>query len=468
MAGYFQIGETKIRPGAYFNVQKYGQEDAFGAVDGVTAVLFRSSFGPLGEVSVIERENGYEPVYGTSGTTDALREALYGGAKKLIACRVGTGGTPSALELSAALGTVSIKARYPGAKAFSATIREKLTDSTRKECILYDGTQEYETYTFAAGEDEAAALVEAMKSSGSFTVELTESGSGVLENVSQAEFTIGTDPSVTNADYSAALQQVEKYYFNTICMDTEEPAVHELLSAFLDRIYDAGQFGIGVIAGKHSTALNDRISAAQGFNKENMVYVLNGHVHAKETELDGYQTAAYLAGMIAACPSNQSLTHTVMERYSQLDEALTNTQIISAEKQGCLVLSSNTLEQVWIDSAVNTLVNPDEHKDEGWKKLRRVKARYELLYRANSQADALVGKVDNDTNGRAAITGRLQKIGNDMVQEGKLASASVYENTDYPADADSCWFVIDVVDKDSAEHIYLSYRFQFSTNVEAE
>ena len=47
MAGYFSLGENKIRSGAYFNVQKRGDETNFGAIDGIVAVLFRSSIGPL-------------------------------------------------------------------------------------------------------------------------------------------------------------------------------------------------------------------------------------------------------------------------------------------------------------------------------------------------------------------------------------------------------------------------------------
>ena len=50
MAGYFSLGENKIRPGAYFNVQKRGDETNFGAIDGVVAVLFKSSIGPLGKL----------------------------------------------------------------------------------------------------------------------------------------------------------------------------------------------------------------------------------------------------------------------------------------------------------------------------------------------------------------------------------------------------------------------------------
>ena len=93
MAGYFSLGENKIRPGAYFNVQKRGDETNFGAIDGVVAVLFKSSIGPLGKATVLPAAEGYENTFGTGGTTDALREAFYGGAVKLIAVRVGNGGT---------------------------------------------------------------------------------------------------------------------------------------------------------------------------------------------------------------------------------------------------------------------------------------------------------------------------------------------------------------------------------------
>lgn len=466
MAGYFRVGEQKIRPGAYFNVSKKGEEHAFGAVDGVVAVLFKSSFGPLGTVKMIEREDGYAQIYGEGGTTDTLREALYGGAQKLVACRIGNGGTQETVSLSADTGKVKITANYPGKMGFTVTVRKKLTDSTRKECIIYHGTEEFEKISFAAGEDEAKALVDGFQKSGQFTAVLEEEGKGILADVNQTAFTAGTDPTVTNTEYSKGLEEVEKYYFNTICVDTEDKGVHELVSGFLDRIYDSGQFGIGVIAEKDTQELEERMAAAAGFDKENMVYILNAKVKAKDLSLEGYQVAAFIAGMIAACPSNQSLTHTIIDRYTELEERLTNSQYEKAIENGCVALAYNTDNKIWMDCAINTLIHPDEDHDEGWKKVRRVKTRYELLYRCNAQADAMVGKVDNDVNGRAAIVGKLQKICNDMVQEGKLVSGVVQENTEYLADRDYCYFDIDVVDKDSAEHVYLFYKFRFSTTEE--
>ena len=52
-----------------------------------------------------------------------------------------------------------------------------------------------------------------------------------------------------------------------------------------------------------------------------------------------------------------------------------------------------------------------------------------------------------------------------MVSEGKLNYFKASESYQFESDGDSCWFDVDVVDKDSAEHIYAMYEFQFSTNL---
>lgn len=184
---------------------------------------------------------GYEGTFGTALTTDAMKEAIAGGAKTIIACRVGNGGTQGSIKLqdSESTDAVSITAKYPGAKDFVVTVREKLSDSTLKECIFYAGTTEFEKVEFTAGTDEANALVDALASSKNFKAEVIKSGTVTLQNVSQSQFTKGTDPQVTNGDYSNAFKQVEAYEFNTICVDTEDTSVHLLLQSFINRIFDA-------------------------------------------------------------------------------------------------------------------------------------------------------------------------------------------------------------------------------------
>lgn len=467
MAETYIVGETKVRPGAYFNIQKQETNAQANVISGVTAVIFKADFGPLNQVVELNAVNDYTNIFGNGGTTDAIREAVNGGAKTIIACRVGNGGTTASITLNDKEGAaaVTITASYPGKKEFTATIREKLSDSTLKECIIYSGTAEFEKVEFVAGEGEAAALVKAFSTSKKFKAEV-KSGqeSAVMLNVSQNLFTAGTDPQTTTNDYSNAFATVEPYDFNTICVDTEDAEIHLLLQAFVNRIFDAGTLAQAVVAEKHTVELETRQTHAAAFNDEKMHYVLNAYVNEQGIEIDGYQTAARIAGLIGACASNSSLTHMVINGFTEILERLTNSQIVAAEKMGCLVLTYNSSKQVWLDNAINTLITPADNQDDGWKKIRRVKTRYELIRRMNVASDNLVGKIDNDTNGRATVISQLQAVGNAMVSEGKLTSCKVSESTTYTADGDSAWFEIVVVDKDSMERIYLTYKFQFSTN----
>ena len=50
-----------------------------------------------------------------------------------------------------------------------------------------------------------------------------------------------------------------------------------------------------------------------------------------------------------------------------------------------------------------------------------------------------------------------------MINEGKLVSGTASENTTYQSDGDYAYMDIQVIDKDSIEHLYLTYKFQFSS-----
>ena len=260
MAGYFNIGETKIRPGAFFNVQGDGYAGVPGAQDGVVAVIFKATMGPLGVVKEFDISESYTKYYGTSGTTDAIREAVYGGARKIVACRVGTGGTCATKELTAATGKVKISAKYPGTASYAVAVRAKLADSTKKEIVFYIDNVEVEKFSFTAGGDEVSSLITAAAASKYFDASKgTADAAGVVTNTALTALTGGADPTVATAQYSAALEEIEKHYFNVIIVDTEDAAIHALVAAFLERIFIAGQFGMAVLASDPSTALETRM-----------------------------------------------------------------------------------------------------------------------------------------------------------------------------------------------------------------
>lgn len=468
MAGTYKKGERKIRPGAY---SRYTTDDIakMENIDGVVAVLFKSDFGPLYNPITITPEEGYADVFGTALTTDIIKNVIEGGAKKVIACRIGTEGAPGEVKLKASgveTEVLSISTKYVGAKEFAVSIRSKLADSTKKECIFYAGNREYEKYEFTAGGDEVKELCSAMVYSKSFVAKALSESESTLANVSLAAFTGGQNPTVTTVSYSDGFTAIEACDYNVICVDTEERAVHLLLTAYADRIYDAGSLVQVVLAEKKSVQLAERMEHAVAFDNERVCYVLNASGYCSGQYLEGYQIAARISGMLAGTPANVSLTRKVLSNFTELGETLTNTQIIQAEQNGCLVLAYKKSGQVIIDNAINTLINPNSDQDEGWKKLRRVKTRFELIRRANEAAEEKSGDVDNDQNGRLTIIAAMQVVGDAMIREGKLTYCNISESTEETADGSSTWFVLDVIDKESAEHIYLLYKFRYSTREE--
>lgn len=472
MAKYLNYGETAVRPGNYFNYDKKGAGQNAGASDGITAVLFRSNWGPLNKAVVRTADEGYEAVFGTGGTTDTIGLTYEGGTRTAVLVRVGTGGTAATVTLKNTAETpadaVKFTAKYVGSRAFTVSIRDSIADDTLRECIIYDGTAEFEKATFTKGGNEVAALIAAFADSPNFTVgNAGETAvTGTMATVTQTAFTAGTDPTATTTEYSAGFSVIEQYEQNCVILDTSEYTVISLMTAYVQRMFNSGKNVIAVCGEDKTVALDTRMQHAAACNANNVVYVLNGNVaHGLYGTIDGFKTAAKIAGMIAGTSCKFSLTHTVLSSVTELNEILTEADINRAELSGCLVLTLNPTRQVWIDAAINTLVTLAKNQDEGWKKIRRTRTRFELLTRANNTVDPMVGQVDNDAPGRMAIMDAIRGVGNAMIGEGKIQSMEVTEDPTHPAEGDSAWFIIDVVDKDSAEHLYLRYLFRYSTRI---
>lgn len=470
--GTFTVGETKIRPGEYHRIENGGGIVAAGARNGIIAGVIQANWGPLNKVVEFDPSTSVKKIFGAgAGKTQGMIDTMFsGGATKGYFVRVGTGGTAASVTLTdsatEAADVVTITAKYVGTRAFTVTIRDSLVNTSKRECIIFDGTSEFEKVTFdkAASVGEAAALVAAFADSENFTATKVADGNGTLKTVAQGAFTAGTDPTVNTEAYSAALVELEPYAFNVICVDSDATAVHAVVEAFINRIYAAGLYPMTVLSVPKSVSntLSVRMAQAAAFNNAKIIYVLNGGVDNEGNTIEGFMNAARIGGIIAAVPANQSVTHYVVSGYVSLSEPLTNTQIEAALQSGCLVLTANSSGQVWIEQGINTLITPSGDEDAGWKKIRRVKTRFEMMQRIGDTVEALVGKVNNDTDGRAAIVAAGQGILDTMVAEKKISAGTMTEDDANPAKGDSAWFVIAADDLDSIEKFYLTYRFRFA------
>ena len=169
MGVFFTIGEKKDRPGVYQRYENRGTGPLAGIVNGIVAAVYKSNWGPVGEVETIgsDEAGGLTARMGggANATVDVVTEAFNGGATTVLAVRLGSGGTQGTLALKDTTAdtpadAIKLTTKYPGSRSFKITIREKLGDTpllftfrTKKE----GGVHEMDTAAYVALNKAVAA-----------------------------------------------------------------------------------------------------------------------------------------------------------------------------------------------------------------------------------------------------------------------------------------------------------------------
>ena len=468
MAVHYNEGETKKRPGLFQRYSNTGFDTMVGGRDGICAIPVKAAWGPLGKVvkntlaSDLTKNYG-AGAYGATNTVPAAAEMFNGGAATVYTYRLGTGGTKASKELDG----LTVTAKHPGTLPIKVAVQEKLGDTATKQLLVYADTALVETWNFAAdGKTEGANLIAAVAGSQYIDVTGTAASVSALAAASGA-LAGGANPTVTNEDYSKAFAALEPYYYNAIALDVDDDdsmTLSLLLQAYMEGASKLGKTGYVVVGEKATVDFDTRCSHSRAFNDAKVAYLGGGYKAGAETK-DGVLTICYTAGVIASTPSNQGITHTVINGATELLESLTYSQYEQAIESGMLMLSMSPDGTIWYDSGINTLVTPDGTQDEGWKKIRRAKVRFELFDRLDRTLAPKVGRVSADTDGIADIVQAGQRVLNAMVSEGKLhEGATFYEDPANPYAGDSAWFIVQVDDIDSLEKIYMHYQFRYSQN----
>ncbi len=470
MASFFIIGEKKTRPGVYFRYENWGTLPIAGVDDGKCAAVFRSNWGPLGQAVVLEQYEDIAKQYGDggeNGTTAVPLEQFKGGARLVYALRLGTGGTHGTYEIKDATGesVVHLILKYPGSRKLAVTIRPTLMDMSVSELLILEDTEQLEQLTFSNTENSVEALMEAFaaKKSNYFTLTKLKDSTEQLATIDQEEIAGGTDPNVTVSAYSKGFEVLEAYRWNVMAIDTEDTAIQMVMQLFLNRIYDGGKFTMGVIGEPTTIDFETRLKHASAYNDYQMVYVGNGFTDIAGNVYEGYLAAARISGMVAGTPSNESITHAAVTGATEVTELLTNNQHERAIQAGALMFSVSAANTVWVEQGINSLVLPTAKEDIGWKKIKRVKVRFELFQRLNDTVEVLIGRINNDPDGRMTVVQVSNGVCQTMVSEKKLlAGAHVIVDPDNKPEGDSAWFVVYADDIDALEKMYYTFKFRFA------
>lgn len=454
-------GEQKVRPGSYARTVNRGGGPA--GPRGIVAVLIRGSWGPIATPTAIDSEGMIDVNFGTGGTTDAIRQALRR-AQRALVVRQGTGGVKGTVTLAGPGPTdrLRIDAAHPGTRGnnFRITKRVSLTDGARNEILVFEGATLLETHSYLPGADDAGAAAAAVNA-GSAYVDAVVLAAGALDPVNLAALATGADPAVDGAAQTAALNALTTENFDVVAIDANDTTSHATVAAQLNTWRNAGKRVMAVVGEPTSVAFNTRKTNAAAFNREALVYTLNGFKEGA-TVNEGWLAAARAASEIAGSGLTESVTHRVLEQATDLQGALSGPEIDQSIQSGALVFTKNARGQVQIEYGINTLVTLGANQDAGWKKIKRVRIRDGLINDIGIATDDLVGKVNNDPSGRAQLRMQMQTVVDRYISQGALLAGAVTEDPNNRPSGDSAFFNIEADDVDSAEKIYETFGFRFS------
>lgn len=506
MASFFTAGEAKIRPGVYYRYENYQSSATVGADDGKCACVLRSNWGPLDQAVILTSTSDIATYFGSGDSDSTLAvplEQFNGGAKEVRAVRLGTGGTKGTVTLNDEEGTpvIQVTNKYVGSRGLTVTLRPTLdatyhsvdftsyeeleeetyeeietmtfeeleaydfTDDATYEFVVLEGTTELEKITFKNPTGEKSTWLLETEIMRSNYVDLTRLNvtESRIATVSQVALEGGSDPYIDVNSYSNAFEVLEVYRWNALALDTDDATIAQISQLYVNRIYGDGKFAMLVLGIPVSSDFDSRLDRAEEYNDYQVVVVGSGFIDRNGTQYDGYLAAARVSGMIAGTPSSQSITHSAITGATDIMEHLTTSQYEAAIQAGLLTFSVSASNVVWVEQGINSLTVLEEDMDNGWKKVKRTKVRFELMQRLNDVVEPLVGKVNNDADGRMTVVQVSNGVCQSMVAEGKMVSgAKVAVDTSVTPEGDSATFMVYADDIDSMEKLYFGFKFRFS------
>jgi hypothetical protein len=470
MGAFYKLGQQMIRPGIFFRISNAGGASVPGVGLGKCAAVFRSNWGPLGAVIYCSEKTQVEQQYGAHDGITNLSDVAVQQLRNVTetACiRLGTGGTRASLlikdgSVAPGVDVGTLRLKYPGTRQITVSIQVNLYNSQLMDIIAHEGTRELERLTFPIAANVVDNLRDTVNGKSEY-FEFTKmvNGNGTLRIIAQSALTGGVDPVITSLDYDNALNVLEPFEWDVLAIDSEDAAIFTLVQSYINNIFQRGKLVRAVVGQGSPVVYATRLTNLRALNDFLMHYCINGFIENGEN-IQGYRAAARISGLVASVTAPQSLAHYVIKGATGLTENFENRadEIISA---GGIVFTMSSKKQVWIESGVNTLVLPDAGFDEGWKKIRRVTTRFEVMKRINTATEGLIGRVNNDKNGRATVRMAAQGVINSMINEEKLLEgAQIFENPDFPAQGDSMWFKFIGDDPDSGEKFYFDFMFRFA------
>ena len=440
MAGGIWYSQNKLRPGAYINFAKEGEEINVNSSRGIVAVGLELDWGAEGELINLSTQdmkdgNSLAKVgLMTSDENAKILNLILTNATLAKIYRLNTGGN----KATGTIGTnLTATAKYAG--TFGNKIAILVTE---------DENEVFEVNTYADGYlvdtqrvTKIADLVE-----NDF---VTFSGSGDLEETAVSQLltsgTNGTVAAKTAYEAMFELLKMTKWQVIPICNNSE--SINPLITDFIKRMRNN--------EGKYVQAV---VANLDGADYEGIINNVNGAVINGKT-ITAEEFTAYVAGMTAGASATESNTGRIIEGATSIIGQLDNDEIISGLKTGKFILSANQDGAIKVEQDINSLHNYGDDLSYDFTKNRVIRTLDEIGSSIQSiWENTYLGKVTNNDDGRNLFKSSITTYLQDLQNIGAIQNFGGSTDVDVEAgnNIDSVIATIRVQPLDAMEFLYLT------------
>ena len=379
------VTQNKTIPGAYINFVTTATGATVFGERGVVALGDSFNWGS-NNIFEVTAEDFYKNSMALFGY-DALDGKMIGirdvfkNAKKIYVGRINGN---NAKKASCSFG----EAKYTGTRGndIRIAVYSDPDDSSYKNVYTYVGTTIVDT-------QRVKSMVELRNNN--FVVWKSDA---TLTNTASMPMTGGTNGATTGQAVQSLLDDISGYSFNALTVISDNESINQLVAEYTKRMRDT-------IGKKFQSIVHNYFADYEG--------VINIDPYAVSEE--DYLVAYWVAGAVAGCEINESLTNKVYDGEIEIDSLYTQSQLENKIKSGEFVFK-RVGDKIRVLKDINSFVSVTTEKGKMFQNNQTVRICDQI---ASDVAvlfeEYYMGKVPNDTSGRNSLWSDLVKYHEKLV-----------------------------------------------------
>ena len=379
------VTQNKTIPGAYINFVTTATGATVFGERGVVALGDSFNWGS-NDIFEVTAEDFYKNsmalfVYDAlDGKMIGIRD-VFKNAKKIYVGRINGN---NAKKASCTFG----EAKYTGTRGndIKIAVYSDPDDSSYKNVYTYVGTTIVDT-------QRVKSMVELRNNN--FVVWKSDA---TLTNTASMPMTGGTNGATTGQAVQSFLDDISGYSFNAITVISDNESINQLVAEYTKRMRDT-------IGKKFQSIVHNYFADYEG--------VINIDPYAVSEE--DYLVAYWVAGAVAGCEINESLTNKVYDGEIEIDSLYTQSQLENKIKSGEFVFH-RVGDKIRVLKDINSFVSVTTEKGKMFQNNQTVRICDQI---ASDVAvlfeEYYMGKVPNDTSGRNSLWSDLVKYHEKLV-----------------------------------------------------